>query len=90
MQFGHEEWHALYLPISSSKALAAGYGGFSREFNVDELNHASAKLACSYIYSSKLDTAVSNIAQLIGTADEAMTANDIRAMILDVWRTADG
>jgi len=88
MQFGHEEWHTLYLPISSSRVLEAGYGNFRREVTADEINRASAEVSYSYIYSSVHDARIVHLGRMIGTTSP-VSAQEIHDMVMDAWKNLE-
>jgi hypothetical protein len=60
-------WREVYIPISSKTVLVACKEDRTPSLDLAQINQASAKLASSYVYASRLGDEVNALVPLIGT-----------------------
>lgn len=87
MRAGHS-WQAVYLPISSSAVLVGKRNRSYGALEVNEINEASAKLARSYIFSSRCETLEKELSGSIGTM-KILTEDEMARLARRAWRDFD-
>lgn len=82
---GVQEWETLYLPISPSAVLVAARRAPASLLDVEQINHASAGLSWSHLYSSKMSDWVRSLASTIGSIAPILSDQDISDLASESW-----
>lgn len=78
-------WKAVYLPISVSTVLVAMREGSGALLSARDINIASATLSSSYIYASKVNDFVLEMAQIIGKGEVLISGEKVAEIVAESW-----